>query len=125
MSYVFLIRAEIRKIAAFLGVDDLTGEEAEAVATATTFEAMKNNPLTNYSHWDEFGLKIKEKRGEGFFRKGDMKAITLHYNTTITEHLLPSLQAWSGITRTTSWMKRQRQHSTLGSPLASVPPAWS
>ncbi len=60
-------------MAAFLGVEDLTEEEAESVAAATTFEAMRANPLTNYRHWDDWGLRARGKKGRtDFFRKGQV-----------------------------------------------------
>jgi len=69
--YTLHDRYVCRRVAAFVGVENLTEEEVEAVAEATSFQAMKANPLTNYSHWESWGLSLKSKR-ETFMRKGEV-----------------------------------------------------
>ena len=44
----------IQEIATFLDIQ-VTPDQLEAIAEATSFEAMKANPSTNYSHWDQYG----------------------------------------------------------------------
>ncbi len=64
---------EVGKVARFLGMGDLTEEESASVSAATSFEAMRANPLTNYSHWDEWGLRTSKKgRAAEFFRRGEV-----------------------------------------------------
>ncbi len=67
-------------MASFLGLEDLTEEEVETISEATTFEAMRKNPLTNYSHWDTWGLRAPGKgRATEFYRKGRREGFTFCY----------------------------------------------
>ena len=59
----------IKEVASFLDIR-VTPEQLEAVASATSFEAMKANPATNYSHWDAYGLRVKDECE--FMRKGQV-----------------------------------------------------
>ena len=59
----------IEDIASFLDIQ-VTPEQVEAIAEATSFEAMKANPSTNYSHWDQYGLRVKNECE--FMRKGQV-----------------------------------------------------
>ena len=58
---------EIEKVAKFLGLE-LQQEELERVAEITSFNSMKENPRTNYQHWDNLGLR--DKNETTFMRKG-------------------------------------------------------
>ncbi|XP_040571686.1 sulfotransferase 1E1 [Lepeophtheirus salmonis] len=58
----------ILKIADFLGLDTPSDEILYKILSNTSFESMKKNPSTNYSHWIPFGLRLKN--GSEFMRKG-------------------------------------------------------
>lgn len=62
--------SQIRAVAAFLGVENLTEAEVEEVAAATTLEAMRADPSTNYGHWKELGLANTRGGKDQFLRKG-------------------------------------------------------
>jgi hypothetical protein len=59
------------QIAKFLG-KKLTREQASAIAQYCSFANMKKNPATNYSWWDEYGLR--NKGATQFMRKGFLSA---------------------------------------------------
>ena len=58
--------ANVRKIAAFIGVDDLTEEQVGLVVSQSSFESMKANPTANMT-WNK--AKRKEN-AQPFMRKG-------------------------------------------------------
>jgi hypothetical protein len=62
-------KAVIRQIAHFLIIsDDLNEDALDDICEQTSFEAMKSNPATNYSHWDVYGLRNTNEAQ--FMRKG-------------------------------------------------------
>ena len=59
----------MEKISKFLGLDkDLTSNDVDTIVSATSFASMSANPLTNYEHWDEWGIRIKGRTK--FMRRG-------------------------------------------------------
>lgn len=59
--------ATVRKVADFLG-HSVTDQHIVEIVMATRFEEMQNNPLVNYSWWDELGFRKKDEAH--FLRKG-------------------------------------------------------
>ncbi len=59
---------EIRKIADFLKIP-VSKDRIREIAQETSFEAMKSNPTTNYSHWDSW---LRNKNEADFMRKGNL-----------------------------------------------------
>ena len=57
----------IGRIAEFLGVK-LSDKDLTVISLATSFDSMKENPLTNYEHWDILGLRNPGEHK--FMRKG-------------------------------------------------------
>ncbi|XP_037084335.1 sulfotransferase family cytosolic 1B member 1-like [Pollicipes pollicipes] len=62
--------AVVRRVAAFLE-RPVTDAEAESIARHTSFEAMKENPGTNYRHWEKTGMVNVGSEGT-FMRKGQV-----------------------------------------------------
>ena len=59
-------------MASFIGADAGSDDDVAALAAATTFEAMRENPRTNCRHWADFGIVSKSDAGENFMlRKGE------------------------------------------------------
>ena len=58
----------VRKVADFLGVS-LSEEDVFNVVKLTSFEVMKENPDTNFRHWEKSGM-IPKPEGGAFMRKG-------------------------------------------------------
>ena len=66
-------KKEILKVANFLNTE-ITDKRINLIAQKTSFLAMKENPSTNYNHWDIYGLRDpKESR---FMRKGNLKTVS-------------------------------------------------
>ena len=51
----------------------------------TSFETMKNDPRTNYEHWDTFGLRNKNETK--FMRKGEVGNFKTHMNDSIQQEI--------------------------------------
>ena len=64
---------------------NLDDEEIEAITKLTSFETMKNDPRTNYEHWDTFGLRNKNETK--FMRKGEVGNFRTHLNDSIQEEI--------------------------------------
>lgn len=59
----------IKKIANFLE-KQLTEEQVQQIAAHCSFNKMSENPATNYSHWDEMGMKTDSEKK--YMRKGEV-----------------------------------------------------
>lgn len=59
--------AIVLTIAKFLDVS-LTDDELATINQHCTFDSMKNNPSTNYKHWDDIG--VRKKDGCQYMRRG-------------------------------------------------------
>lgn len=57
----------IRRIADFLGYR-ISDDQLQRIVQHTAFDTMKNDPLVNYSWWDDLG--IRKKKESHFMRKG-------------------------------------------------------
>ncbi|XP_037084334.1 sulfotransferase family cytosolic 1B member 1-like [Pollicipes pollicipes] len=62
--------AVVRRVAAFLE-RSVTDAEAESIARHTSFETMKENPGTNYRHWEKTGM-VNVGSEVTFMRKGQV-----------------------------------------------------
>ena len=74
----------IEDIATFLDIQ-VTPEQLEAIAEATSFEAMKANPSTNYSHWDQYGLRVPNE--SEFMRKGQVGDYKNHLDSQMQTNI--------------------------------------
>lgn len=83
-------KAVIAKIAKFLQVP-VDEEMLEDLAEQTSFEAMKENPATNYSHWDKYGLRKKSE--SPFMRKGQVGDYKNHFNAQLDQ----DVEEWIGL----------------------------
>jgi len=82
-------RAEVvKKVAKFLG-RTLTDAHVEDIVNSTSFEVMKKNPGTNFKHWEENGLAVKDEEGT-FMRKGKVGDWTNYF----TEEESDALVKW-------------------------------
>jgi len=62
-------RAEVvRKVAEFLG-RTLTDASVQGIVNHTSFDVMKRDPSTNFTHWEDSGLAVRDEEGT-FMRKG-------------------------------------------------------
>ena len=79
----------IADIASFVVSDEVLGrieaEELEAIARLTSFEAMKNDPRSNYEHWDMFGLRNIQEAP--FMRAGTVGDHKRHINAKLEEEI--------------------------------------
>ena len=78
----------IHTIASFIRKDDLcelAEDEIEAIQKLTTFEAMQNDPRTNYSHWDTFG--IRNQNESKFMRAGEVGDYQKHLHPETDENI--------------------------------------
>lgn len=86
-------KKQIEKVAKFLKVE-ANPELCERIAQKTTFEAMKANPNTNYSHWDLWGLRNANE--SEFMRKGQVGDFKNNFDEELTslveEWIAASLQ---------------------------------
>ena len=57
----------VRKVCQFIG-KSLSDDQILKIVQATGFDVMSNDPLFNYSWWDELGLRKKDEAK--FLRKG-------------------------------------------------------
>ena len=60
-------------------------DEIEAIQKLTTFEAMQNDPRTNYSHWDTFG--IRNQNESKFMRAGEVGDYQKHLHPETDEKI--------------------------------------
>ena len=74
----------IEDIATFLDIQ-VNPEQLEAIAEATSFEAMKANPSTNYSHWDQYGLRVPNE--SEFMRKGQVGDYKNHLDSQMQTNI--------------------------------------
>ena len=74
----------IQEIATFLDIQ-VTPDQLEAIAEATSFEAMKANPSTNYSHWDQYGLRVPNECQ--FMRKGQVGDYKNHLDSQMQTNI--------------------------------------
>lgn len=61
------LRSVVIQVADFLGTT-LTEDEVDTIVEHCSFGSMQQNPMVNYDHWDELGLRKKETTK--FLRKG-------------------------------------------------------
>ena len=66
-------RKVIKDIAQFLKVP-LSDEQVERIARKTSFKKMKENPNSNYEHWNELGIRNKDEAE--FMRKGTVNLVS-------------------------------------------------
>ncbi|XP_037074426.1 sulfotransferase family cytosolic 1B member 1-like [Pollicipes pollicipes] len=62
--------AVVRRVATFLG-RPATDDQVESIVSHTSFGAMKENPGTNFRHWEKKGLVTAGQEGT-FMRKGQV-----------------------------------------------------
>ena len=66
-------------------LSELEESEIEAIQKLTTFEAMKNDPRTNYEHWDAFG--IRNANESKFMRAGVVGDYQKHLYPELDENI--------------------------------------
>ena len=85
--------ANVCKIAAFIGVDDLTEEQVAAVVSQSSFESMKENPIANMT-WNQ----TKRKEGEAPFMRKGIVGLLLEMSDLrmllLTLHMFPDDSTW-------------------------------
>jgi len=72
-------RAEVvRKVAKFLG-RTLTDASIQGIVHHTSFDVMKRDPSTNFTHWEDSGLAVRDEEGT-FMRKGKVGDWTNYFS---------------------------------------------
>ena len=75
-------KTAIKEIAEFLDIK--TSEELlTKIEKETSFDKMKSNPVTNYQHWDEWGLRNPEE--SEFMRKGQVGDHKNHFSPELQD----------------------------------------
>ena len=74
------LKSAVRSVAGFLG-QDLTDDEIERVAQASTFGSMKKDPRTSMQMWDE----EQRRPGMPFMRKGKVGDWQNHFTSALTK----------------------------------------
>ena len=74
------LKSAVRSVAGFLG-QDLTDDEIERVAQASTFGSMKKDPRTSMQMWDE----EQRRPGMPFMRKGKVGDWRNHFTSELTK----------------------------------------
>ena len=88
------LKSAVRSVAGFLG-QDLTDDEIERVAQASTFGSMKKDPRTSMQMWDE----EQRRPGMPFMRKGKVGDWQNHFTSEHTKTFDEAFEAkMAGIT---------------------------
>ncbi|MED5407866.1 MAG: sulfotransferase domain-containing protein [Pseudomonadota bacterium] len=88
------LKNAVRSVAGFLG-QDLTDDEIERVAQASTFGSMKKDPRTSMQMWDE----EQRRPGMPFMRKGKVGDWQNHFTSELTKTFDEAFEAkMAGIT---------------------------
>ena len=88
------LKSAVRSVAGFLG-QDLTDDEIERVAQASTFGSMKKDPRTSMQMWDE----EQRRPGMPFMRKGKVGDWQNHFTSELTKTFDEAFEAkMAGIT---------------------------